>query len=321
MFSADEVAAAYLTDGHCERKYVDGVLHELESFYRTIPVPPDVEVHIVGQLDPLPEGCDPARSIILQLSEEKRLIPRYFPKVLLVFKQHAPYFRFTRFGLVGFRPANVFPLPLGYDSHVPVYPPRPVAERSIDVFFSGSNWKTRHALFRAAEVLKARSRWKIEVTATGGFHAGLSPEEYGRKLADAKIALSPKGFVSTESFRMYEAMRAGCVVVTVRQPRSWYTRGWPIVEVRRWSSLKRVVDALLRDEQSLARRQQESIRWWNEKCSERAVAEFIGKTSLAGRRNSALLGLERAAAAVIDLILSVENAAVAFGKRLVRRRS
>ena len=320
MFSADQVARTYLKEGHCERKYLDGVLHELESFLQKQPSASDVEIHIVGQLDPLPRDCHPAKSIIFSLSEEKRLIPRYFPKVLLVFKQHAPYLRLTRFGLIGFRPANVFPLPLGYDSHVPYHAPKPVGERPIDVFFSGSNWKSRHAFFRAAERLKAASPWKVEVTATDSFHSGLSPEEYGRKLGNTKIALSPKGFVSTESFRMYEALRAGCVLVTVRQPKSWYRTGWPAVEVRRWSSLKSVVDGLLKDEAELSRRQQESIRWWNEKCSERAVAEVIGRTALTYRRRPGLLAVQHAASAVINFILAVENRVVATGKSLVRRR-
>lgn len=316
MFNADWVSRTYLKEGHCERKYLDGVLRELERFFRGQPSAPDFEVYVHGPVEGVPPGADLSRTIVLSLSEEKRLIPPYFPRAYVIFKQHAPYLRLTRFGLIGFRPANVFPLPLGYDSHVPEIPPKPVRERTVDVFFSGSNWKSRQLFFRAARRLAAGSHWKVEVTATDSFHSGLSSDEYARKLADTKIALCPKGFVSTESFRMYEAMRAGCVVVTVRQPRSWYRDGWPVVELKRWSQLERTVNRLLDDPVELDRLQKASIRWWNEKCSEKAVAEFIGRTSLDLLRRRGVLALQSAGAILINTVVSLESRLIS----LIRRR-
>ena len=102
----------------------------------------------------------------------------------------------------------------------------------------------------------------------------MSPDAYGRCLVNTKIALSPRG-VSHETFRTYEAMRAGCVVVTDRQLSSWFTNGWPIIEVDDWLDVGDLVDGLIDDPVRLTDLSSNTIAWWQEYCSEEAVAHYI----------------------------------------------
>lgn len=53
-----------------------------------------------------------------------------------------------------------------------------------------------------------------ELIETGGFSQGLPRDEYYKLMSRAKIAPAPKGVVSTDSFRLYEAMEVGAIPVT-----------------------------------------------------------------------------------------------------------
>ena len=103
---------------------------------------------------------------------------------------------------------------------------------------------------------------------------GRPPEDYARRLADTKIALSPRG-VSHETFRTYEALRAGCVVIAQRQLSAWFTEGWPVIEVDDWSDVGDLADDLLGDSARLEDLSRQSLAWWQEKCSEEAVAHYV----------------------------------------------
>ena len=91
---------------------------------------------------------------------------------------------------------------------------------------------------------------------------------------NTKIALSPRG-VSHETFRTYEAMRAGCVVVTDRQLSSWFTNGWPLIEVENWFGVGDLVDELINDPARLTDLSSKTLAWWQQECSEEAVAHYI----------------------------------------------
>ena len=49
-----------------------------------------------------------------------------------------------------------------------------------------------------------------------GFNNGLDEEDYNFILKNTKIALCPKGWVNTETFRLYETLETGTIPIYVR---------------------------------------------------------------------------------------------------------
>jgi hypothetical protein len=110
---------------------------------------------------------------------------------------------------------------------------------------------------------------------TKNFLQGLSGPEYAAILRDSKIALCPRGAKSPETFRHFEAMRAGAVVVSHPQPALEFYVGSPMVILDDWSKLLETLVGLLGDPEGLAERQRQTLEWWDRHCSERAVATKI----------------------------------------------
>ncbi len=99
-------------------------------------------------------------------------------------------------------------------------------------------------------------------------------DRYTEIMADTKIALAPRGS-SVETYRFFEAMRQGCVVICDRLPPHWFYVGCPAVQLDNWGNLEAEVKALSTDPERLADLHRRSLAWWDEKLSERAVAQVI----------------------------------------------
>ena len=99
-------------------------------------------------------------------------------------------------------------------------------------------------------------------------------DRYTEIMADTKIALAPRGS-SVETYRFFEAMRQGCVVICDRLPPHWFYVGCPAIQIDDWGNLEAEVKALAADAERLADLHRRSLAWWDEKLSERAVAQVI----------------------------------------------
>jgi hypothetical protein len=99
-------------------------------------------------------------------------------------------------------------------------------------------------------------------------------DRYTEIMADTKIALAPRGS-SVETYRFFEAMRQGCVVICDRLPPHWFYVGCPAIQIDDWSNLEAEVNALSADPERLTDLHRRSLAWWDEKLSERAVAQVI----------------------------------------------
>lgn len=197
--------------------------------------------------------------------------------------------------------SNIFTMSLGLANGVPASFPKPMAERPVDVLFTGNLNRNRYPLYFAFHPLLrrfpafARNRLfhflvrsplrrllrqdfsttdtgRRIVTFTNGFGQGLSRNDYGRLLADSRIVLAPRGFVSAETFRHLEALRAGAVVVSERLPDTFLYRDAPIQCINDWHQGLLHVEALLRDPQRLQALQNAGLRWYEEVLSPRAEA-------------------------------------------------
>jgi hypothetical protein len=99
-------------------------------------------------------------------------------------------------------------------------------------------------------------------------------EDYSELLAQTRVCLVPRGN-SPETFRFFEALRAGCVVVCESLPDHWFYRGAPVVRLRRWDQLEDVLGQLLDDNRALEQLHTASLEWWKTRCSENALGQFM----------------------------------------------
>jgi hypothetical protein len=187
-------------------------------------------------------------------------------------------------------------LPLGYARQTDL-PGKPFESRRYLVGFLGSLENREYSRFslkrlfatpkvvvrskmaQAIKKLAASAPESVFYGTTSSFTESVmtnAGERYTEIMADTKIALAPRGS-SIHTSRYYEAMRQGCVVISDRLPPHWFYAGSPAIEIDDWDSLEAVVKALEADPERLMDLHRQSLAWWDEKLSERAVAHVMAK--------------------------------------------
>jgi hypothetical protein len=106
---------------------------------------------------------------------------------------------------------------------------------------------------------------------------GSDGHAYADQLMDAKISLVPRG-ACPQTFRFFQAMRAGCVVITDVAPSQRFFVGAPAIRLKSWNDLEATVESLLADPEVLNRYSREALDWWSKYCSEQAVGQYIAAT-------------------------------------------
>jgi hypothetical protein len=188
----------------------------------------------------------------------------------------------------------VYDIPLGYFNQLDL-PIKDIEARRYDVSFAGSivhepysKWSlkrllgtpksvSRRKMIAALEkIAKKHQEFKIKLSVTPNLQVARSADarSYSRELMDTKICLVPRGG-SLETYRFFEALRYGCVVVTEALPSRWFYDGAPAVRVEDWNDVERILKKLLEDEQLLQREHQRTLEWWRTKCSEEAVGTYV----------------------------------------------
>lgn len=89
---------------------------------------------------------------------------------------------------------------------------------------------------------------------------------------NTKICLVPRGSYF-ETFRFFEALRYGCIVIAEKLPSHWFYDGSPAIQVADWSELDDVIELI--ENNSLLELHQKSLDWWNTLCSETAVGKYM----------------------------------------------
>jgi hypothetical protein len=194
----------------------------------------------------------------------------------------------------------ILALPLGYGNQLDL-PVRPIHDRPHDLFFAGSvehgsysplspqYWMqspkevSRAAMLEAVEeIQQTRPEVNVELSLTSTFALNalywnantediLDAEAYSQRMMNTKICLVPRG-TSPETYRYFEALRYGCVLITERLPSRWFYDGSPAIQLDDWRDLPATVDALLADSALLERKQNEALDWWSSRCAPDAVA-------------------------------------------------
>ena len=187
-------------------------------------------------------------------------------------------------------------LPLGYARQTDL-PGKPFESRNYLVGFLGSIENRVYPKFspkrlvatpkviaraRMAESLQKLVAWAPESVfygTTASFAESTmtgAGDRYTEIMADTRIALAPRGS-SVETYRFFEAMRQGCVVICDRLPPHWFYVGCPAVQIDDWGNLEAEVKALSADPERLKDLHRRSLAWWDEKLSERAIAQVIAR--------------------------------------------
>jgi hypothetical protein len=231
--------------------------------------------------------------VLIYLSDETGEIPEDLsPHYFAIFKSY-----------IGDKPTlskNIFPFPLGYVKGVPKLKIKAPSERAINVFFRGNINDNRIDFYRSFSKFKHflpnSSTWRgvtyrkvllrlgndfsdffpnSIVIFNNSFKSGFSLDKYGEILSESKIVLCPKGFDRTECFRHFEAMRAGCVLISEKLPNIEFYKGSPILEVDNWKEGINLAKSLINDPLRIKQIHEDTINWWENKCSEHASANYI----------------------------------------------
>lgn len=192
--------------------------------------------------------------------------------------------------------APVYDIPLGYYNQLD-FPIKDIRSRRYDVSFAGSvvhesypvwsvkRWldtpksASRKKMIAALDkIKKEHPEFRVKLSITSGFEAAWSADasSYSQEMMDTKICLVPRG-ATLETFRFFEALRYGCVVITEALPSRWFYDGSPAVRVKNWTDLQWTLKKLIGDERLMQRKHQESLEWWRNKCSEAAVGTYIAE--------------------------------------------
>jgi hypothetical protein len=151
-------------------------------------------------------------------------------------------------------------------------------DRDYLMSFSGfvGNGGERRAMMQSASALRSTFS-RVFLKETEAFEKGLTREDYSVLMSDTMLALCPAGG-SYETFRLTEALMAGCIPVVVARPTQWYDPVEETAWIRSWSDLGGVLKWLLDTKPSELQERSERCRLHYEShMSPAAVADYINR--------------------------------------------
>lgn len=151
-------------------------------------------------------------------------------------------------------------------------------ERSLDLFFAGQYLPLREDFARALAGLgpwAEQQGWRHTLLWTEGFRQGLSPADYLSHLSSARFALVPYGNAPL-TFRLFEALQAGCIPVTPVLPELWFLKELPHIAVpQNWANLAQHLLYALESPREALHLHQKVLQHYAKYCSPASVAQYI----------------------------------------------
>jgi hypothetical protein len=171
----------------------------------------------------------------------------------------------------------------------------PMCDRDFDYAFLGSvtynanEKKWFHAVMESPKEFARRvmcegirevshgDRWHGFLHTTSDMKESISNQlNYADILARSKISLVPRG-TCYDTYRFFESLKAGCVVICEPLPDLWFYEGHPGITIKDWRDLPKLLARLLSDPELLERKSQEGVKFYNERCAENVVADRMVK--------------------------------------------
>lgn len=257
-------------DFWCETKYIDNIISILKNKLED-----DYSIVVTPNLKMLP--ITKFKKIVIVTGDELgRLGLNPYPNsndIVAIFR----IFNRTH----TYNDTNVFPIPTGYNwamhnsdkKMIKMYSEKKLSERKYDIFYSGQVLPSRRIVVDKLKNLS--SEFNILSNVNKSFRIGMEIDDYYKVLGDTKIALAPDG-TSVDKFRYIEALGSGCVVITTNKDDIWYYKKSPAYFINSWNELS---NELIRNilNSNLDDKYYENLKYYNEKLSEEAVANYILK--------------------------------------------
>ena len=133
------------------------------------------------------------------------------------------------------------PFPLGFQRGFPSIPLKPMKERAIDVGFLGRMYPHRKAFLTELTNHPKLKPFRLDLIS----ERRVSIPEYAAFLGDAKISLCLPGNYSPETFRFYESLKFGCVVVSAKMPSNGLYQSHPGFQLDDFNDANQVAEVLL----------------------------------------------------------------------------
>ena len=144
----------------------------------------------------------------------------------------------------------------------------------------------REAMLRAVEEFqKKEPRFRFDGSVgsspsmTDKSHDGRT---YSQRMMDSKICLAPRGSI-IDSWRFFEGVRSGCLVITEPLPDEYYYKDAPVIQIDRWRELESVVRPFLDDDDALEVCRRRTLAYWRDRCGEAAFGAYLARRINSGR--------------------------------------
>ena len=189
---------------------------------------------------------------------------------------------------------KIYPIPLGYANQVEVSAV-PFEERPYDISFAGSvvhkpyKWWSPRKWFKTPksysrsrmvaalkQVKKSLPGLNVDLKITSSYREirSADPIDYSERVMNTKISIVPRG-ASYETYRFFEAIRFGCIVIAEYLPPFWFYGEAPVYRIDDWGDLDTLVSELTEDPKKLQEVHYKTLQWWKTVCSEEALAAYM----------------------------------------------
>jgi len=237
------------------------------------------------------------KKILIYISNETDYIPLNIKKhFFCIFKCYLPYQP---------KKSNIFSFPLNIIPDIYIKKIIPIEKRKIDIFFIGNLNRNRLDFFRAfysASKIFSKFPYKFIysfltrtslikklidkdlsnkingnnfIKFTNGFNTGIQYDKYLKLLNNSKVVLCPKGFMSSETFRHFEAIRSGSVVITEKLPNTYFYKKFPCVTINNWNVGLKKAEKLILDVNRLKKMQKKNRVFYDKNLSEAGTAKYV----------------------------------------------
>jgi hypothetical protein len=164
--------------------------------------------------------------------------------------------------------SNITILPLGYSTKAHYATPT-FYDRSLVWSFAGSI--DRPGRQEALSAMEALTPFEKQTKPTFGAPSPLKGSAYTDQLLKSKFIPAFKGFWSLESFRLYEALEAGCIPLYVPSEGKHgdeYTAVFgksPILALPSWTQAPKLLEQLSKNPSVMEQHRRDLQTWWKEK--------------------------------------------------------
>ena len=151
----------------------------------------------------------------------------------------------------------------------------PMLDRELDWCFMGQLDPFARRDFAGMATALDKEQYKHVLHFYQGWNNGVERSEYSKVMNSSKIAFVPNGSLSRESFRFYEAMKCGCAVISVEQPRIDMYDHAPFIRVKDWNQAYDIFHSLIEEKDMLQQLSANSLKWYNDYCSAESIAKYM----------------------------------------------